>query len=101
MANDEDNRSQRSWWSSFRGHPGEGLFDAVKHSDLKKVRKLLGQGATLDYRDRKTGGTALHAAVERGCRSEVVRFLIEQMVLEDGGNGLSLKDKHGQVRIKK
>ena len=29
---------------------GEGLFDAVKHSDLKKVRKLLGQGATLDYR---------------------------------------------------
>ena len=67
----------------------EELFKAVYSGDLSVAKKLVSQGADVNYAEEKTGITALHTAVVSE-NPELVEFL------SDSGANMDAADIHGQ-----
>lgn len=49
----------------------------VLNEDLERVQQLIMRGANVNYSNKQDGWTPLHFAIENGCSSKMVKFLLK------------------------
>lgn len=69
------------------------MYEHACAGNLKEVRDMLNRGASVNFRDRHSGSTALIAASYEGC-IEVVRALLKQE-----GVDVNIRDNDGETAL--
>jgi ankyrin repeat protein len=106
---------------------GEELYDAAERGDVTRVTALIQQGASLDFKHKRSAWTPLHAVILGNTNIEVLRVLVEAgaelnsrekmfqhtplhaavlmgnlqalKLLVDGGADLNIKDLYGDTPL--